>query len=135
MLGKVKHCIGTLGLSLGCFLSFQKYFSQGQLPKRAIFQAATYQVCPSRSARSHPVLAAALGPLSHPSCSARPPIAACGTSESLTQPWGSCRLEKCTYGMLPLGKLSLGKSPLGKCLWESTLIKLFCDDCLTYIFS
>jgi len=51
----------------------QGYFPKRQLPKFAVSQPATSQVCPSRSAR----------PLACSSSSA-PPIAAYGTSESLT---------------------------------------------------
>ena len=47
------------------------YFPKWQLPKCAIAQAATYQVCPSRSPRPQPVQASSLGTLAHSSCSAR----------------------------------------------------------------
>ena len=45
------------------------YFPKWQLPKCAISQAATTQVCPNRNARpSQPVLAELLGPIANPSC-------------------------------------------------------------------
>ena len=73
----------------------QWYFPKWQLLKCTISQAATSQVWPSRE------------------CSV--PVKACGASEGLTWPLGSCCLGNCTFWKLPLGK-----SPLGKYLWEST---------------
>ena len=68
----------------------QDYLSKWQLPESVLAAALG----------TKPILAAALGPLVHPSHSARPP--------------------NCTLGKLTLGKLSLGKSAFEKCLWEST---------------
>jgi len=57
------------------------YFPKGIFPSgnfpRVISQAATSQSLPKSA------LPMALGPLAHPSRSARPPIAACGASEGL----------------------------------------------------
>ena len=94
----------------GNFLNVQ--FPKRQLPKSALAAALSPQYVP----------ATALGPISNPCRSARPPpIAACGPSEGVTRPLESCRLgHHCTFGKLLLGKFSLGKSPLGKCLWECT---------------
>jgi len=92
----------------------QGYFPKWQLAKCVISQAETSQA----------FLAAALGPLDHPSHKARP----------------HCSLRRfrgpnLTFGKLPLGKLHTWEvgsweivtweivtwetSPLGKCLWES----------------
>ena len=82
-----------------------------QLPKYSISQAAISEVCFSHSARTlnfssrsdqpldflaavlcpMPILALANGPI------------ACGASEGLNYPLGSCRLGKCTFWKLPLG--------------------------------
>ena len=94
------------------------YFPKWQLPNRAISQAATSEICPSRSAR----------PTACFSCGARSP------SPSQPQVWTPhCSLRRLrrpnlTFGKLLLGKLSLGKSPMGKCLWESTYTVYFIRD-------
>ena len=72
----------------------QGYFPYLSLPKCAIFQAGTSQVCPSRSARL-------LGWSRH---SARPPIpiTACALQNLLPN-------HKCAFGKFLLGKSRLGK--------------------------
>ena len=69
----------------------------GNFP-RVFSQAATFQIFPSRSAWPQSVLAAALGSMTHPSRSARPP------------PHYSLRCFRgpnLTFGKLPLGKLHI----------------------------
>ena len=96
-----------------------------------------------------PVLAAALGPLSHSSRSTRPPfpfqpqrsapypilgaalgppIAAYGASEDRYLTFESCRLGNRTFGKLPLGK-----NPLGKYLTQIYLHKKILNDYLETI--
>ena len=80
----VKMMLDTFPKDFSQVATSQRYFQKWKLPICAIFQAAPSQVCPSLSARSLPVLAAALGPLAHPSRSAQPLISACDASEGLT---------------------------------------------------
>jgi len=68
--------LGTFPKAFSQAATFQGYFLKWQLPKSNLATALSPQ----------PVLAVALGPLAHPSCSARPFIAACGASEGLTFP-------------------------------------------------
>jgi len=67
----------------------QSPFPKWQIPKCAISQAATFQVCPSRSAGS-------------PNVSAAPnPFVPCGASKDLIKP--------STFGKWPLRKLHIWK--------------------------
>ena len=92
-------------------------FPQRQLLKSVLAEALGPQY----------VIDAALGPIAHPSRSARPPLLR------------RLRGPNITFGKLPLGKLhirkvvaweivtwevALGKMPLGKCLWENAFGKV-----------
>jgi len=79
-----------------------------QLPNCTVSQAATSQVCPSRSHRPPSVIATALGPIAHPSSSTWPLLQPAAYQRALPN-----------LGKLPLGK-RLGSYHLGKCFWEST---------------
>ena len=84
------------------------------------FQAATSQVCPSRSARPSASLALALGPqpcsghgarpLALPSRRAQPPpYCSLRRLRGPNLTFGKLLLEKIAYGKVPLGKKPLGK--------------------------
>ena len=62
----------------------QWYFSKRQLPKSAISQAATFQVCLSHSTPPPSCSSRGARPLAHPSRSARHPIATCVASQGIT---------------------------------------------------
>ena len=59
-----------------------------------------------------------LGPLGHPSRSARPPphVAVCGSSDGLTKPLRSCRLGNGTFGRFPFGKVCWGNNLTPFCI-------------------
>ena len=80
-------------------------FPKRQLPKSVLAAALSLQ---------H-VIAAALGPLAHPSHSAQPSLQPAAPQRAQHNLWECCGLGNCTFR-----KLSLVKSPLGICLWEST---------------
>ena len=66
--------LGTFPKAYSQAATLNGYFSKWQLPKCAISQAATSQVCPSRSARPPACSSRGAQPLAHPSRSAQPPL-------------------------------------------------------------
>jgi len=66
--------LGTFPKDYSQVTTPQGYFSKWQLPKCAISQAGTSQVCPSRSARPSACSSRSARPLANPSHSARPPL-------------------------------------------------------------
>ena len=87
-----------------------------QLPNCTVSQAATSQVCPSRSHRPPSVIAAALGPIAHPSSSTWPLL----QPAAYQRPYltlGSCHLENAwevttwenAFGKVPITVVDTGK--------------------------
>ena len=100
-LKNVKPCLFRTSVYYGII---QKAFSHGWLPKCAICQVATFQMCNFPSG-NFPKLRLDLHRLHWTG----------GQSAAARIGLGSCRLGNCTFRSLPLGKI-----PLGSCLWEST---------------